>query len=225
MKSKDLLRMAEEEPEVFAELRAKERIRGLDDRQVVELYFREGLDCALTDRQQKIHDRWVAVRRLFLGKMASYTKICKELVEVHGVSVTTARRDIADMTRIFGAVDAVAKDAHRLRAIEMSLKAYRVAEKAKDADAMTRAAKAYREAAGLDTDTDAPDMQRLMNERVFPLALDEGVRTMLLAALMQSGGTLDVAALMGKVQALNPNIQDVEYETIPEPDGAHQSRN
>lgn len=215
MSAKEMLRIAEEEPDEFALIRARERIKGLGDREVVDLYFREGIGCPLTDAQQFIADRWSAVRRWFLTDIETYGSICDKLMADFGVAIATARRDIRDATKIFGQLDVVHRDAHRVRAIDMALAAYRVAEKASDSDGMVKAQRAYAEAAGIHADADAPDFDKIMDQRVYATVLDDQVRELFLAVLQQGDGSVDVAALMRGVRAAQPTTIDVEHEELP----------
>lgn len=222
MRSEQLLELVQNDPEQLAVLRAQERIKGLPDREVVKLYFREGLACPLTERQSKIQERWNQVRRLFLTDAATYTEILDALMNDFGVAIATARRDIRDATAVFGSLDAVNRDAHRLRAIDMTLKAYRLAEKNDDPEAMTKAAKAYAEVAGVNENNDVPDFEKMMTERLYATVLDDGVRTLLLAFLQQSDGSLDVTSILQNVKARKPDIETIEYEEVPHTVGADQ---
>lgn len=123
-----------------------------------------------------------------------------------GVPYATAWRLLRESQKVFGDQDEVSKYMHRMRASEMALRAYEIAESKGNSGAMTKASMAYQKAWGLDRDdADAPDFSKLETPANI-LVLDEAVRARLQALPM--GGSVDLNNILDEI------TEDAEYEDV-----------
>lgn len=208
------MKAADITPDQLPALRRAERLRGLSDSEVVQLWYRapDADDWTLTERQDHIRQRIDFAKAQFLARR-KYMEIAEDLVQEFRVSIATARNDIRAAMHIFGDLDKVPKEAHRQRAIEMALSTFRLAEAKEDADGMAKATKNYIAATGLERDdADAPDMEKLMKERVYVEVMDARLRDMLMQFVTQSGGAVDMSKIF---EAIHGQAVDVEAEEIP----------
>lgn len=209
-------------PVQLAELRRKERQRGMADTDVVKAWYQaeDADDWELTPRQQAMRERWDWVKAQFLRRHR-YQHVCDTLVQQFGVGVATARRDIKAAMDLFGEIDRVPKEAHRARAIEMALETFHVAKKNGEAGDMAKATSAYIAATGIDRDDpDQLDIQKLMQERTYVEALDPQLRELMLNFLEQAGGSIDVSKLFEKIYAAK-NADYVPFESVPHDPGTY----
>ena len=202
-------------PAERAQVAARERLKGLGEVDVVKTWYATEEPFDLNDREDAIRQRWDFAKAKFLA-LANYGETVAALQAEFGISVAQARNDIRHMRHAFGNLDEVPKALHRERAIQMALKAYTVAEQAKDSDGMSKATKAYIMAAGLDRDdTERFDIEKAMSERVYVEALDPAVRSLMLNFLQQGGGSLDASTLFEQVYAAKGE-EFVDYENVNE---------
>ena len=202
-------------PEQLPELRRKERLKGLSDIEVVQLWYKapDADDWTLTPRQDAIRRRIDFAKAQFLARR-TYMEIAHDIEEEFSVSIATARNDIRAAMQVFGELDRVPKEAHRARAVEMSLAAFRLAEDQKDPDGMAKATKNYILATGVDKDDpDLPDLEKIMRERIYVEVLDARWGDLLRQFIDRSGGSVDMSRLF---EAIYGAAQDVEHEDVPE---------
>lgn len=207
-------------PEMLPELRRKERMKGMTDRDIVRAWYRaeDADEWILTPQQEAMRQRVDFAKAQFL-KRKKYEAAAQAIVEQFGVGIATAKRDIAQAMQLFGDLDRVPKEAHRQRAIDMALETYKVAKDGKDSAGMAKATAAYIAASGLDKDDpDKVDVEKLMRERTYVEVLDPALRELLLNFLEQSGGVVDTTALFEKIYATKGG-EYIEYES-PTPDNA-----
>lgn len=199
--------------EEISTLRIRERLKGLSDTEVVSLWYTAEDQWELTARQDEMRKRWDFAKAQFL-KRKTFAQIRDAMIEQFTISAATAARDMRKALSVFGDLDKVPKEAHRQRAIEMALAAFKMAKKNKDADGMAKATRMYMTATGVDRDDlDAPDLEKLMKMRNYMLVLDPAVRELLLNVLNQAGGSIDVTKLYEQM------YQAKEGEYIPYEDG------
>ena len=202
-------------PAQRAQVAARERLKGMGEVDILRVWYRGEEAFELTEYEDAIRQRWDFAKAQFLG-MNPYGDTVAALMQEFGISIAQARNDIRNMRHAFGNLDEVPKALHRERAIEMSLKAYKVAEKAADSDGMSKATKAYILAAGLDKDdAEKIDLEKLMKQRLYVEALDPLVRSFLLNFLEKSGGSVDAAGLFEQVYAGAGEGEFVDYEDMP----------
>lgn len=214
--------IAEMSLEEITAFRRTERLRGLSDNEVVHLWYRaaDGEEWTLTPQQDAIRQRWDMAKARFL-KRDSYAEVAAALVEEFGIGIATARRDIAQAMKCFGDLDKVPKEAHRQRAIEMSLLAFKVAKKQKDAGSMTKATMAYIAATGVDKDdAEGIDIEKIMKDRMYVEVLDPAIRELILNLIQQAGGSIDVSQVFEKIYAAK-GADYVAYESISDDAGDH----
>ncbi len=215
------MKAADITPEQLPELRRKERMKGLPDAEVVQLWYRasDADTWELTPRQEQMRLRMDYAKALFL-KRKKYNDIAEALVAEFGVGIATARHDLKAVMKVFGELDQVPKEAHRARAIEMALDAFNMAKKAKDPDGMAKATKNYILATGIDKDDpDAPDLEKMMKERYYAEVFDPILRDLLLKFVTNSGGTMDMTKLF---EAVHGHAEDATYEELPNDAGTDQ---
>lgn len=203
-----------------AELRRQERMRGMNDRDIVAAWYRaeDAEYWKLTQRQEDMRRRMDQAKALFLARK-TYTEVYTTIAEEFGVAISTARYDIAAAMKLFGDLERVPKEAHRARAVEMALETFAVAKEAGDAPGMAKATMAYMAATGVDKDDpDTVDLDKIMKERTYIEALDPALRELLLNFLAQSGGSVDTAKLFETIYAAK-NEEYVEYEALPDDAG------
>lgn len=201
--------------EEITALRRRERMKGLSDSEVVYLWYRaeDADEWELTPRQQHIRERWDFAKAQFLARL-TYSQVAEAMALSFDISPATARRDIAAAMRNFGDIDKVPKEMHRQRAIEMAMNAYKVAEQAGDALAMTKATNTYMIAVGLDKDDpEALDIERAMKDRLYVEVLDERIRELLLNVMNQAGGSIDTSKIFEQLYAAK-GANYIEYEKL-----------
>lgn len=199
-------------PEMLPNLRARERLRGLGEVDIVKAWMMAEEPFELNETENKIRERWYQARALFL-KCLPYGQVVKRLMQDFEISIAQARNDVRNMRYAFGELDEIPKSVHRQRAIEMSMKAYRMALKEKDYDGMAKATKVYVLAAGLDKeDPEKIDIEKLMHERTYVEALDTDVRNLMLNFLRQAGGSVDISKMFEVLHASKVNGEYVDYE-------------
>lgn len=200
--------------ENLPELRRKERLKGLPDTEVVLLWYKadDADDWTLTPRQDLIRQRIDFAKGQFLARN-TYMQIADAIVTEFRVSIATARNDIRAAMQVFGDLDRVPKEAHRQRAIEMSLATFQIAEALKDADGMAKATKNYIAATGVDKDDpDLPDMEKLMRERIYVEVIDARMSDLLQQFITQSGGSVDMSKLF---EAIHGKAEEAVFEEVP----------
>lgn len=213
MKSSEIAALPIEQRRQMA---ARERLKGLSEVDIVKTWYESDEQFELKPAEDAIRQRWDFAKGQFL-KRKPYGKIIKALMEEFKISISQARNDVRNMRYIFGDLDEIPRMAHRQRAIEMSLAAFDVANKAKDADGMAKATKVYVTAAGLDRDDSEPfDLDKLMKERMYVEVMDPQLRTLLLNLLAQSGGVLDTSSMFEKIRGARESDDFTEYEDIPD---------
>lgn len=189
----------------------RERLKGLGEADVVKAWYKAEEPFDLTEREDHIRQRWHFAKAQFLA-MCTYEEVVNSLMSEFSISVSQARIDVRNMRHAFGNLDAVPKEMHRQRAIEMSLRAYKLAEAKEDPDGMAKATKNYIAATGLDKDdTERIDLEKLMRERVYVEALDASVRNLLLNFLENGGGSVDASDLFEQVYAAK-GAEFTDYE-------------
>lgn len=192
----------------------RERMRGWGEVDVLREWYRGAETFDLTEAEDRIRQRWDFAKAQFLG-LATYGEALTALQKEFGISVAQARNDVRNMRHAFGNLDEVPKAIHRERAIEMALRAYKIAEAKQDSDGMSKATKTYILAAGLDKDdAERIDLEKLMKQRLYVDALDPLVRNFLLNFLRTSGGSADASALFEQVYAAGESGDFVDYEEI-----------
>lgn len=201
-------------PAQRAQVAARDRLRGLGEVEVLREWYRGADSFDLTDAEDRIRRRWDFAKAQFLG-LSTYGEVVTALQKEFEVSVAQARIDVRNMRHAFGNLDEVPKAIHRERAIEMALRAYKIAEAKQDSDGMAKATKTYIIAAGIDKDDpDRVDMEKLMSQRLYVDALDPVVRNFLLNFLKNTGGSADASALFEKVHDGAQEGDFVDYELI-----------
>lgn len=209
-------------PAQIEDLRIREKMRGWAETDIVAAWFQSEVQFDLTPREDHIRQRWQAARAHFLN-LKNYGEVVELLQEEFAISLPQARNDVRNMQRLFGDLERVTKDAHRARAIEMSLKAFRQAETDKDAAGMAAATKIYYLAAALDKeDADKIDMEKLMKERTYVEVIDPTIRNLLLNYIQQSGGVVDVSKLFEKIYEAKNSENYTDYEQLPDDAGTDQ---
>jgi len=189
----------------------RERFKGLGEVDIVKAWYKAEEPFDLTPVEDGIRQRWHFAKGQFLA-MCTYEQTVQALMAEFGISIAQARNDVRNMRHAFGNLDAVPKEMHRERAIEMSLAAYKLAEAQKDADGMAKATKNYIAATGLDKeDAERIDLERLMRERFYVEALDTTVRNFLLNFLEKGGGSVDASTLFEEVYAAKES-EFIDYE-------------
>ena len=217
MKSADIAALP---PEIRRQMAVRERLRGLGEADVVKAWYASDEPFDLNDREDTIRRRWDWAKAQFLA-LASYGEVVQSLMREFGISIAQARIDVRNMRHAFGNLDEVPKAVHRERAIEMTLKAYKIAESKQDSDGMTRAAEAYARIVGLDKDdAERLDIEKLMKERTYVEVLDPTVRSLLLNFLQASGGVVDVSAFFERVHTVQESGDFVDYEEMPKESAA-----
>lgn len=205
--------------ENLPELRRKERLKGLPDTEVVQLWYKadDADDWTLTPRQDLIRRRIDFAKAQFLARN-TYMQIAHAIETEFGVSIATARNDISAAMQVFGDLDRVPKEAHRQRAIEMALDTFRMAEALKDTEGMAKATKNYIAATGVDKDDpDLPDLEKLMRERIYIEVIDKRMSDLLQQFIAHSGGSVDMSKLF---DALHGNAEEAVFEEVPKPSPA-----
>lgn len=205
--------------ENLPELRRKERLKGLPDTEVVQLWYKadDADDWTLTPRQDLIRRRIDFAKAQFLARN-TYMQIAHAIETEFGVSIATARNDISAAMQVFGDLDRVPKEAHRQRAIEMALDTFRMAEALKDTEGMAKATKNYIAATGVDKDDpDLPDLEKLMRERIYIEVIDKRMSDLLQQFIAHSGGSLDMSKLF---EALHGKAEEAVFEEVPKPSPA-----
>jgi len=200
-------------PDQLPALRRAERLRGLSDMDVVKLWYvaPDAEEWTLTPRQDAVRQRIDFAKAQFLARR-KYMDIATALTDEFGVSIATARNDIRAAMQVFGDLDKVPKEAHRQRAIEMALETFQLAEAQKDADGMAKATKNYIIATGVDRDdADAPDMEKLMKERIYVEVMDARLSDLLQQFIANSGGSVDMTKIF---EAIHGAAETVEHEEI-----------
>lgn len=213
------MKAADITPERLPELRRKEQMKGLTDAEVVQRWYRapDADSWELTPRQEQMRRRMDYAKALFLDRK-KYNQIAQAMVDEFGIGIATARNDIRAVMKVFGELDQVPKEAHRARAIEMALDTFEMAKKEKDTDGMAKATKNYIVATGVDKDDpDAPDLDKMMKERVYAEVLDPVLRDLLLRYVTQSGGTMDMTKLF---EAVHGPVEDIAHEELPHDAGS-----
>jgi hypothetical protein len=200
--------------EARQDLKIREQLKGQSEPQIVAFWYKSEHPFALKPQEDKIRQRWDYAKAQFLA-MATYGDTVDALMKEFSISVSQARIDIANMRHAFGNLDQVPKAIHRERAIEMSLKAYKLAESKEDADGMAKATKVYIMAAGLDKeDQEVINLAKLMEQRLYVEALDPIVRTFLLNFIENSSGVVDVSKLFEAVYTAKDGENFTDYETV-----------
>ena len=195
------------------QMKVRERLKGMGEVEVLKVWYRGEEAFDLTPAEDAIRRRWDFAKAQFLA-LQSYGETVTALQEEFNISIAQARNDVRNMRHAFGNLDEVPKALHRERAIEMSLRAYKQAEKDKDSDGMSKATKTYILAAGLDKDdSEKIDLEKLMKERIYVEALDVQVRSFLLNFLRKGGGTVDASQLFEDVYAAKDG-EFVDYEEM-----------
>ena len=194
----------------------RDRLNGMGEVDVLRVWYRGEETFDLKPAEDAIRQRWDFAKAQFLG-LSTYGETVSALMQEFSISVAQARNDIRNMRHAFGNLDEVPKQLHRERAIEMSLRAYKIAEAKEDPDGMAKATKVYVLAAGLDhDDTEKIDLEKLMKERIYVEALDVQVRSFLLNFLKQGGGSVDASKLFEQVYAAGEGSEWVDYEEMQE---------
>lgn len=194
----------------------RERFTGMGEVEVLRVWYRGEETFELKPAEDAIRQRWDYAKAQFLA-LATYGETVNALMQEFSISVAQARNDIRNMRHAFGNLDEVPKQLHRERAIEMSLRAYKIAEAKEDPDGMAKATKVYVLAAGLDKDdSEKIDLEKLMKERIYVEALDVQVRSFLLNFLKQGGGSVDASQLFEQVYAAGEGSEWVNYEEVEE---------
>jgi len=201
-------------PAQRAQVAVRERMRGWGEVEILREWYRGADTFDLTDAEDRIRQRWDWAKAQFLA-LSTYGEVVQSLMQEFTVSVAQARNDVRNMRHAFGNLDEVPKALHRERAIEMSLRAYKQAEKNEDSDGMSKATKTYILAAGLDKDDpDRIDLDKLMQQRLYVDVLDPTVRNFLLNFLKNSGGSADASALFEQVYEGAGSGEFVDYEEM-----------
>lgn len=209
-------------PAARESLKVRESLKGRSEPEIVAYWYKSETPFELKPIEDQIRQRWDWAKAQFLALMP-YGEVVKSLMDEFEIGVSQARYDIRNMRHAFGNLDEIPKQVHRERAIEMSLRAYKLAELDKDADGMAKATKVYIMAAGLDKDdTEAVDIACLMKERVYVEALDPIVRNFLLNFLQNAGGAVDASKLFEAVYAAKDGDQFTDYETVTNQADEHQ---
>lgn len=195
IKTSEILSMS---PTERKQLAIRERMKGMTTVDVVRAWYTAEEPFNLTTEEDDIRRRWDFAKAQFLDRKP-YAETLKAVMDEFSVSISCARNDVRNMRHTFGDLDEVPKQAHRLRAIEMSLAAFEVAREAKDGKAMAAATKVYADACGLGKDdAERIDIERMMKERTYVEALDPLARNFLLNFLKQ-GGSVDSSQLFDKM--------------------------
>lgn len=203
-------------PETRRQMAVRERLRGLGEVDIVKAWYNAEEPFDLNDREDAIRKRWDFAKAQFLDRR-SYGEIIASLQAHFSISVAQARNDVRNMRVVFGPLDEVPKAAHRVRAVEMVLAAYNIAEAKQDSDGMTRAAEAYARITGLDKDdAERIDIEKLMKERTYVEVMDPQIRNLLLNFLAQSGGVVDVSAFFEKVHPVKDSPEFADFEEVEE---------
>lgn len=201
-------------PTQRAQVAARERLKGMGEVDVLRVWYRGEDTFELTPAEDAIRQRWDYAKAQFLA-LSTYGETADALMQEFGISIAQARNDIRNMRHAFGNLDAVPKQLHRERAIQMALEAYKIAQAKQDSDGMSKATKVYVTAAGLDQDdSEKVDLEKLMKERIYVEALDSTVRNFLLNFLQNSGGSADASALFEEVYAGASQGEFVDYEDV-----------
>ncbi len=196
----------------------RERLTGLSEVEIVKTWYTTDDPYELTEAEDRIRQRWDLAKSLFLQRK-SYSETADMLMAEFGISIAQARVDIRHMRATFGPLDEVPKIARRQLAVEMALEAFELAKKDKDVDGMTKATKAYIQAAGLDKEDPEPfDLDKLMKDRTYVEILDPQIRSLFLNLLAQSGGVLDTTMMFQRATSLKDEGSFIDYETIPDDD-------
>lgn len=208
-------------PEERVEIALREKMKGWAEKDIVAAWFRSTEKFELSAREDYIRQRWTQARALFLA-MQTYAEIVEALQQDFGISISQARNDVADMQRMFGDIEKVSKDAHRARAIEMSLSAFKTAKDEKDSAGMAAATKTYILATGIDRDDPAAqDLEKAMQERMYVEVLDPRLRSMLHNYAEKQGGVVDTTKLVEAViSAMDEGYIDIESEEMNDDDTA-----
>lgn len=210
------MRSSDITPEIRKEMKARELMKGWGEADILKAWFgaREEDKFTLHPREDFMRKRWMAARGHFLN-LKNYSEITKLLMEEFDIAIAQARNDIAHMQEVFGDIEKVSKDAHRARAIDMALRAYKIAEEDRDADGMAKSTKVYVVAAGLDKEEpEQIDIKKLMDQRVYAEVLDPAIRNLLLNLIQNAGGVMDASRLFE--QMLNStNIGEItDFEDV-----------
>lgn len=196
----------------------RERLVGLSEVEIVKNWYTTDDPYELTESEDRIRQRWDLAKSLFLQRK-TYAQTVEMLMSECGISIAQARVDIRNMRATFGPIDEVPKIARRQLAIEMSLEAFELAKTGKDVDGMTKATKAYIQAAGLDKEDAEPfDLEKLMKDRTYVEILDPQIRTLFLNLLAQGGGVLDTTMMFKRATDAKDEGSFVDYETINDDD-------
>ena len=192
----------------------REKLVGLSEVEIVKAWYTTDEPFDLNPAEDRIRKRWDLAKSLFLQRK-SYSETVELLMSEFGISISQARVDIRHMRATFGPIDEVPKIARRQLAMEMSLEAFELAKTAKDVDGMTKATKAYIQAAGLDKDDTEPfDLEKLMKDRTYVEILDPQIRTLFLNLIAQGGGVLDTTMMFKRATDAKDDGTFVDYETI-----------
>jgi hypothetical protein len=193
--------------------RIREKLKGLSATDKLKAWYGSEDPFELNEMENRLRERWEEARRLFLDNKM-YSEIVDELVAAFGISPQLAKIDIRNMRHTFGDTDEISKQAHRQRAINMALQAYRKAEKDGDVGQMIKAAKQYALVSGaLDPDQGTMDVQKLMNDRTYVEVLDPGVRDLFLALIGQFGGVVDSSKVVEAIMAAKGS-EYTEHEEV-----------
>lgn len=196
------------------QMAVRERLRGLSKVDIVKAWYAAEEPFDLKDDEDHIRRRWDMCKAQFLARK-SYAETVDSLMAEFDISIAQARIDIRHMKHVFGPLDEVPKTAHRARAVEMALTAFKVAENDADAIGMAKATAVYIAATGLEKDdVDRVDMEKAMKERTYVEVLDPVVRNFLLNFLKQSGGVVDVSAMFEEVQGSRVSPDFTDYEEV-----------
>jgi hypothetical protein len=219
MKSSEIAALT---PAARESLKIRESLKRMSEPEIVAFWYKSETPFDLKPIEDHIRQRWDWAKAQFLA-LSPYGEVVSSLMSEFNISVAQARNDIRNMRHAFGNLDEVPKQVHRERAIEMSLRAYKIAEADKDADGMAKATKVYIMAAGLDKDdTETVDIEKLMKERIYVEALDPIVRNFLLNFLQNSNGVIDASKLFEAVYAAKEGEAFTDYETVIPGEDEHE---
>jgi hypothetical protein len=207
------MKAADIDKDALPALRARERLKGKSMPEIVTIWLKSDDPFPLSDAEDALRQRWMAARAHFMS-LKNYAEVVQHIMDEFSISIAQARIDIRHMQAVFGDIEKVGKDAHRARAIEMSLKAFKVAEKKEDADGMAKATKVYYLSAGLDKeDVDRVDLERMMRERTYAEVLDPMIRNLLLNFLNHGGGSVDVSEIFERINH-HVGTETIDYEAV-----------
>ena len=205
--------VADLSPYEIQSLRMRDKLKGLSPSDKLKAWYASEEPFDLNEMETRLKERWEFARVHFMDcKM--YSEIVEELVDEFGISPQLAKIDIRNMRHTFGDTDEISKQAHRQRAQQMALKAYKMAENDKDAATMIKASKQYLIATGADSpDSDQLDVQKLMEDRTYVEVLDPGIRELLMGIIANFNGVVDSSKVFEMIMS-QKQVVDIPHEMV-----------